>query len=394
MHLSLSDPILVAEAPFLEETGVDRWGQYQFPVIDRLLDGRIAVTFHVQADSALSYGVTPRQPNRGISADGGGTWSLGRSLEPVAGLLLPNGERLRAGDAGVNPRAQPVKGLKLPRLVGTDIGTYGQQRFDYFRHDELPPELQGVPLARFPRGGSEWIIERARLDDPELLRYTVEGVFPVLWWGDVHVLPDGALLAVVYPSQIAGAEFTRGHCVCYRSADAGRSWQVQGRILFRPDAAADPHAAGRNGFGEPASVVLRDGSLLVVLRTTDGLGVGPMYLTRSLDGGSSWSPPRAFRPTGVMPRLLRLGNGVLVLSSGRPGADLSFSLDGHGEQWTALQPLVRLASPGVQDDSCGYTSLLALDEETFLVAYSWFTRPDASGVPRKAVLVRRVTVRL
>jgi hypothetical protein len=164
--------------------------------------------------------------------------------------------------------------------------------------------------------------------------------------------------------------------------------------LFRPDAAADPHAAGRNGFGEPASVVLRDGSLLVVLRTTDGLGVGPMYLTRSLDGGSSWSPPRAFRPTGVMPRLLRLGNGVLVLSSGRPGADLSFSLDGHGEQWTALQPLVRLASPGVQDDSCGYTSLLALDEETFLVAYSWFKRPDASGVPRKAVLVRRVTVRL
>ena len=37
-------------------------------------------------------------------------------------------------------------------------------------------------------------------------------------------------------------------------------------------------------------------------------------------------------------------------------------------------------------DSCGYTSLAPLDSDTFLIAYSWFQKPDAEGRPRKAVL--------
>jgi hypothetical protein len=54
---------------------------------------------------------------------------------------------------------------------------------------------------------------------------------------------------------------------------------------------------------------------------------------------------------------------------------------------------VTLTSDDVQADSCGYTSLIALDDDSFLIAYSWFKRPAADGTPRKAVLVRHVTVR-
>ncbi|MFZ9681862.1 MAG: hypothetical protein ACO3DQ_01455, partial [Cephaloticoccus sp.] len=72
----ISDPILVAASSFDNEPGVDRWGFYQFPVLDRLQDGRIAVTFHINADSARAYGHGTAEPNRGLSAAGGATWSL------------------------------------------------------------------------------------------------------------------------------------------------------------------------------------------------------------------------------------------------------------------------------------------------------------------------------
>jgi hypothetical protein len=392
MRCAISEPVLVAEAPFVAESGVDRWGQFQFPIMERLLDGRIAVTFHVQADSALSYGVHPAQPNRGVSVDEGRSWNLVAASDPVAGLLLPDGDRLRCGGPDVTPRALPLAGLRLPPAVGTITGTYGGLAYAQYRHAALPSLLQGVPQARLPRGGTEWLPERALLDDPELLRGSVQGVFPVVWWGDVHLLPDGALVAVVYPGRIEGEDFAHLHCGCYRSQDHGLSWQLQGRILYRPDSVADPYADRRDGFTEPASICLRDGILLAVLRTTDGLGSGPMYLTRSMDVGLTWSCPKVFRGWGVMPRLLLLGNGVLVLASGRPGADLSFSLDGRGENWSTPQPLVPLSTAGLQDDSCGYTSLLALTDDTFLVAYSWFKRPGADGREHKAILVRRVTI--
>jgi hypothetical protein len=76
----VSEPILVAESPAEER----RWGYYQFPNLDHLLDGRIAVTFHVHPDSVKSYGLAPDTPNRGVSADRGKTWQLTGSTEPPA----------------------------------------------------------------------------------------------------------------------------------------------------------------------------------------------------------------------------------------------------------------------------------------------------------------------
>jgi hypothetical protein len=383
MKITLSDPILVAEGP----AGETRWGRYQFPTFGRI-GNRIALTFHVAEDSARAYGQIGEQPNRGLSSDGGRTWSLVRATEPTDGLLLPNGDHIRIGIPEVTPKSIPVGELTLPAPVGTLIGTYGQLPYTYYRHDELPLILQGVPLSRRPAGSDRWVEERARLDDPAMQRYTIQEVFPVVWWGDVHLTTDGSLLAIVYPCS------AEGEVACYRSRDFARSWQPQGRILYRPDLKADPLAAGRTwGFTEPGTVILRDGSLLAALRTTDGLGVGPMYLTRSKDLGRSWPAPHVMSPTGVMPRLLQLGNGVIVLSSGRPGVDLRFSFDHRGETWTEPHALVPLTSDDVQADSCGYTSLIALDDDSFLVAYSWFKRPGTDGQTHKAVLVRRVTVR-
>jgi len=72
--------------------------------------------------------------------------------------------------------------------------------------------------------------------------------------------------------------------------------------------------------------------------------------------------------------------------------DLRFSFDGRGRHWTEPRALVPADPARPQADSCGYTDLLALDRDTFLVVYSWFNRPGADGLPHKAVLARRVTV--
>ncbi len=383
MKVDISDPILVAEAP----AGESRWGRYQFPTLDRMLDGRIALTFHVNDDSATAYGKPSEHPNRGLSSDGGATWTLERSTEPTAGLLLPNGDRIRAGTAEVTPPSIPVHTLSLPRPVGTVIGTYGQLPYTYYRHAELPADLQGVPLSRLARGASVWAAERAQLDDPGYQRCTIQEVFPIVWWGDLHLAADGSLLAVVYPRSM------HGDVACHRSTDSGRSWHLQGHIPYAPDLHADPLARRRSHvFTEPGSALLADGSLLVMLRTTDGLGVGPLYASRSTDDGKTWSAPAVVNASGVLPRLLQLGNGVLALSYGRPGAELRLSFDGAGATWSEPISLVPLSSAEIQADTCGYTSLLPLTANSFLIAYSWFKRPGHDGHLHKAVLVRRVTI--
>ena len=106
-------------------------------------------------------------------------------------------------------------------------------------------------------------------------------------------------------------------------------------------------------FTEPALELLPDGSLFAVLRTTDGNGVGPLFKTRSTDQGRTWVKPEPFTETGVLPRLLQLTNGDLVLSSGRPGVDLRFSID-NGQTWSPATTLVPIPDPPkIQADSCG-----------------------------------------
>ncbi len=392
MQINISDPKIIAESTFVNEPDVDRWGQYQFPSLDRLLDGRIAVTFHVNADSAKAYGKAPMAANRGVSSDDGRTWEIVKSDAPVAGLLLPNGDRLRAGVYDVTEPAPEVANLSLPPVRTTGITSYGNEPFNCYRQVELPRKLQGVASARMIADSTTWVKEKARLDDPDALVRTAEGVLPVLWWGDVRLTPDNALLAVVYPHRIEGPDSAYVHCGCYRSEDHGKSWQIQSRLLYRPVNTSDVHAAKRGGFGEPATIILPDGEIVTVLRTTDGNGDGPLYQSRSTDEGKSWSAPTPIRKYGVKPCLLRLGNGVLVLSTGRPGADLAFSFDGRGESWTEPYLLVPIEGPGNQDDSCGYTSLLALDDNSFLVTYSWFRKPTDDGETRKAILMRKVEV--
>ncbi len=362
------------------------WGYFQFPEITRSGDGAICANWHMAPDAAVGYGT---EPGRAASRDGGKTWSPLMEAPDPHHILLPNGDGLSV----VWPAATPVEKLKLPEPLGVFKSNYGGQPFTYYRHSDLPPELQGVPLRRKAKGSDRWLDERARLDDPIALRYHFQGMFPVLWLGDIRVVSDKSLVSAVYP----GVRINDGkpdplwHTFVYRSTDSGHSWQVQGRLLYEGDPTADPKHARRAGFTEPALEVLPDGSLLCVMRTTDGTGIGPMYRTRSTDLGRTWTKPIAFSKNGVLPRLLQLENGVLVLSSGRPGVQVRFSVDGKGEHWT--KPFEMMShKPDAYGASCGYTNLLATGRDRFLLIYSDFRYITETGELRKAIKVREVRV--
>ena len=178
-------------------------------------------------------------------------------------------------------------------------------------------------------------------------------------------------------------ETTRGkipaswECYLMVSADNGRSWTRRSTILCMP---------AKDNPCEPVIEMNSRGEVVCVARREKDQRNPTMLLTFSKDKGATWAAPQELFTFGVFPRLLQLPSGVLVLSFGRPGVWLSFSLDG-GHSWTQPQAVLR-GGPS----SCGYTSLVALGRDSFPMAYSEFQRPNASGQPAKAIMVRRVMV--
>lgn len=368
ISVQLGEPRLVAEGP----AGERRWGRWQFPVLETGPGGRLLLFVHVEQDSAAAYGKARKVF---VSDDHGRHWreDAGAASGPY-GLRLKNGEWLRTDTVA----ATPVGEVTLPKMRAERVSY--KTPFQLYLLSELPERLRRIFFQRYT---DAWRPESDTLRDPEALRYATGGLIPQIWWGDMKVLKDGTLAALTYPYYHASQAVPFTSAASYRSVDHGRTWTKAGHILYEEE------DKRRDGFTEPAMEVLPDGELLAVLRTTDGNGVGPMYRARSRDLGKTWTKPEAFTETGVLPRLLQLKNGVLVLSSGRPGVDLRFSTDG-GRTWTEARRLVPVPDAAkIQVDSCGYTSLVALGRDRFLIAYSWFTPPSG----RKSIYVREVRVR-
>ena len=166
---------------------------------------------------------------------------------------------------------------------------------------------------------------------------------------------------------------------CMVSKDNGRSFERRGTI------AEDP--SGKQHPSETAMAVTSDNQLVCIGRATCE-STQPMWITFSSDRGSTWTARETFYAFGVMPVMTSLPTGVTALAFGRPGVHLSFSPDGSAKTWT--EPLAILPK---NRKTCGYANLLNLSAESFLLAYSDFEHRDEQGKQRKAMLVRRVTVR-
>lgn len=378
----LGKPVMVAQANKEEE-----WGFFQFPVIGKAKDGTLIVTWHMKEDSHKAYGTEGRKYTPMMSKDAGKTW------QPVdKGYFAParayNG--LMRDGCLLQILTPPSKEIREYTAFPKAVATAGS--YSFYKHDELPEDMQGVYLQYLKENTPPKIIH-AKIEDPWLLRNTIGESMPLVWWGNIIQMEDGSLLAGVYPCRYMdeNGEVTRSSVSFYQSNDGGNSWKVKGKILCHPDGILNKR--GDNEFDEPRFEVLADSTLICVMRTGS---TSPLYKTFSTDKGENWSRPVPFTPNGVDPQVMLLGNGVLVLVSGRPGVQVRFSLDGTGMFWTFpidMLPFIKADGTFSCDVSCGYTSLLEADDNSFYMVYSNFMMQNEKGERRKSIMFRKIEVK-
>ncbi len=435
-QIDLGQPSVVA----LSSPGETRWGHYQFPHITRLEDGRLAVTYSVEADSTMSYGAAHPAC---VSTDGGQRWRAAAPGEVEASaagaIIFPDGEAIKF------PLQTPLPATKLdlpPHPVRhTDPYT---RESDCYRLGDLPEALQRVKLLRRRAGETAWREEWATLEMPDMVVHVWRREYSDAGWSDPNILqqphlateffhtimPDGGLLNFISARRFHpdGTLPERGGVCVVRSVDRGRSWRMWGipgwfrdeaeeRAAAQPfrddpesnynrlwggrDAAPVPHF-DVGGLYEPGVVSHGDGRMVCVMRTDTGATHEPCFVTRSRDWGRTWTTPEILTPFGVMPKLVSLDNGALVLVYGRPGVQLLCCTDGEGAVWHTPRNLLPEAGEKTRasigrrngttghDDTCGNCTVLKTGPDRFLVAYSDFRHRNAAGERCKAICVREV----
>lgn len=189
-------------------------------------------------------------------------------------------------------------------------------------------------------------------------------------YGKIVSLPDGTLLMAVYGGpqrDLLGARMSEvedGADCSYlvRSHDDGRTW-------------GEPSLIGPR-MNETALLALPDGDVLAVMR-----GVAPaqaLHVTRSSDGGHTWSPPVQLTDARQHPAdVVQLSNGDLLLTYGNRTAP--FRIEGRvsrdgGSSWldlllTVSAPLYGYAEQPERITDLGYPSSVVHQGQGVTVYY-------------------------
>jgi hypothetical protein len=383
--IDLSDPIVAAvSAP--NET---RWGFTQFPALSRLPDGRILLCYADAEDASETHGNTAPAL---VSVDEGETW--------VAFAGEPNPVRphyaITQADEGEffaipSIRYFDVKKaeITLPEPVA-EAFVYGP--LYTYRAADFPVEVlehfRWLDSKRWNPSSGEWVDEKVEYETRDLLvwRRKDSDLLPRTFFERPAIRHRGEILYADYRVRYAlkdGQVPAKGGTDLMASKDNGHSFEHRGVVGIDRD--------GNDLMGEPTLAETSEGNLVCVIRKADH-EQKPMAVTRSDDGGRTWSEPLEFCEFGVFPCLQKLAAGPLVLSYGRPGVHIRISSDGNGRDWTAPVTLIPGDPAETGRYSCGYTSLLELADDSLLIAYSDFEHRDSEGTKRKAILTRKVTV--
>lgn len=266
-------------------------------------------------------------------------------------------------------------------IIDIKVNSYSKNKV-YFIYDlDLPLELQGLFLAR--KCGNVNKPYRVIIKDSCLIKYISENQLPFMWWGSIFFDNNTKkIYAAMYPEYIIENDVVQPSGIgIYVSNDNGHIWQRQSVISYVSNSAdslkLDEFA---DGFSEPSIIKIKNGDLICVIRSTNGLGNKPIYQSRSIDEGLNWSSPSIIISYGVKPQIIQLGNGLLVLSTGRPGIKL-FVSDNNGLTWSKEFIVLHDSIP-----TCGYTGLKYLGNDKFNLIYSDFSKMNKDGNRIKSII--------
>ncbi len=370
MKINVTDEKILSQAP----ADIRDWGPWQFPRLFEAGD-KLYLEFHVEADSAKSYG----KPRRWmVSRDKGETWENTDN----GGLLLPNGDLVKPHQ----PSAVPIGEARLPECLG-EFSNYGFTR-KYYKYSDMPPEYREWKIERKKPGGG-WQVEKTDVELPDYTLNTSEGVLPMGFFHHFKLGPDGAIWTTLYKHYVKpdGNISDKGASWYFKSEDGGRSFKYMSRVPYSFDPVKDPDGAVKYGFGEPDICFLDEKRAFSLHRTTDGTGIGPMYITWTEDGARTWTKPEYFDDRGVWPQTVLLDNGAVIAGYGRTGLFVKPFVNGEWEDRTTI-----VEPAEYQTDTCSYCALAPVGPDTALIVYSDFNKPGPEGKPRKSIMSKRIKV--
>lgn len=295
------------------------WGHVQFPRIFRQDDKKIAVVWSLNDDDITA------KAKRGwkYSNDNGESWFFRWKERPIdKGLKLSNGDYLKL--TSINYKSTLVT-KNIKSIISKD-----SNNFKFYKAEDINKKFINFNVFRnFKGGGTKKEIANV-IYFPGTLKHSSKGVFPNQLWGDVKELPNGRLLTCQYPYFYDNNdEVNQSGVAFFESKDEGESWEQISFIPFYIDQNLDEDnnlLREFMGFTEPTFELLDDKRIVCIMRSAPGYRVAPMYTSISDDLGKTWSDPKPITNNGVLPQLLKLKNGVLVLSYGRPGVQIRFAI--------------------------------------------------------------------
>ncbi len=358
-------PLNLHLGPTVEITRSHSW--CWFPTVHRFRSGEILVSMVLSPDQVNSESAVSAFC---LSRDGGQTWSRRYTMGVGANQDGAWSEQPDAQDQIWQWGSYPA-----PVRAGDDthfsaiMTRYGQGG----RHVDIDLEVAfqtAEPAATWPTWLFAYAFDHKAPPEPDTHILSQFGGRP---WGNIIHGPHGELLCFCYYTsqaddqrrQIEAQKAAKPqryhlHNVVLRSDDGGHAWHEIGKVASVPWE-AKPDWMGDEGCGEGSLALLPDGRLYAVYRT-GGKG-GIIGNAWSSDGGKTWTPPAPIGFAGVAPRLHRLSNGMLALSTGRPGpVVLHLNPDGRGEKWTE-------AITVYSEMSTRYTDVLEVEPGKLLVVY-------------------------